>query len=79
MEYLFFRVPFAFLDYEKAGALVFLENILMLIFWAYIGTQAAVLCLNAHRKTKEKKNPLLPVIFIMAAVIIGLILNGINQ
>ena len=29
-DYLFFRVPFAFLDYEKAGWLVFLENLLML-------------------------------------------------
>lgn len=29
-NYLFFRVPFAFLDYEKAGWLVFLENVLML-------------------------------------------------
>ena len=28
-DYLFFRVPFAFLDYEKAGILVFLENILL--------------------------------------------------
>ena len=40
-DYLFFRVPFAFLDYEKAGWLVFLENLLMLSFWALIGTQAA--------------------------------------
>lgn len=40
-DYLFFRVPFAFLDYEKAGWLVFLENLLMLSFWAYIGMQAA--------------------------------------
>ena len=78
MDYLFFRVPFAFLDYEKAGALVFLENILMLIFWAYIGTQAAVLCRNAHRKTQEKKNPLLPVLFIMAAIILGLVLNMVS-
>ena len=39
-DYLFFRVPFAFLDYEKAAAAVFLENILMLLFWAFIGTQA---------------------------------------
>ena len=46
LGYLFFRVPFAFLDYEKAGILVFLENILMLIFWAYTGTQIAVLCRN---------------------------------
>ena len=40
-DYLIFRVPFAFLDYEKAGWLVFLENLLMLSFWAYIGMQAA--------------------------------------
>ena len=43
-DYLFFRVPFAFLDYEKAGWLVFLENLLMLSFWAYIGMQAAQTC-----------------------------------
>ena len=36
-DYLFFRVPFAFLDYEKAGALVILENLLMLLFWAFAG------------------------------------------
>ena len=76
--YLFFRVPFAFLDYGKAGILVFLENILMLIFWAYIGTQTALLCRNSQMKTEEKKNPLLPVIFIMAAIIIGLVINMIS-
>lgn len=42
-DYMFFRAAFAFLDYEKAGALVLLENILMLIFFAFIGDQAAVL------------------------------------
>lgn len=53
MDYLFFRVPFAFLDYEKAGALVFLENTLILLFWACIGTQLALLCRKSKRKTKE--------------------------
>ena len=43
-NYLFFRVPFAFLDYEKAGWLVLLENLTMLIFWAFIGTQTALIC-----------------------------------
>lgn len=43
-NYLFFRVPFAFLDYEKSFLLVFLENILMLIFFAYMGVQISVLC-----------------------------------
>ena len=74
-DYLFFRVPFAFLDYEKAGILVFLENILMLIFWVYIGTQIAVICRNSQIQGEEKKNPLLPVIFIMAALIIGLVIK----
>jgi len=43
-DYLFFRVPFAFLDYEKAGWLVILENLLMLSFWAFIGVQTARIC-----------------------------------
>ena len=49
-DYLFFRVPFAFLDYEKAGWLVFLENLLMLEFWAFIGAQTARICQNAGGK-----------------------------
>ena len=50
-NYLFFRVPFAFLDYEKAGWLVFLENLLMLSSWALIGMQAARIC----RKVSVRK------------------------
>ena len=74
-DYLFFRVPFAFLDYEKAGVLVFLENVLMLLFWAFIGTEAAALCRNSQMKTENKKNPLLPVVFILGAIILGLIFH----
>ena len=49
-DYLFFRVPFAFLDYDKAGWLVFLENALMLISWAFLGALLAALCLRANRR-----------------------------
>ena len=73
-NYLFFRVPFAFLDYEKAGWLVFLENLLMLSFWGSVGTQTALICRNAARKAEAKKNPLLPVVVVMASVIIGIAL-----
>ena len=73
-NYLFFRVPFAFLDYEKAGALVFLENLLMLSFWAFVGSRAALLCRNTATKAGKKKNPLLPAAAILAAVIIGVVL-----
>jgi hypothetical protein len=40
----------AFLDYGKAGVLVFLENLLMLLFWAFAGDQAAVLCRKTMRR-----------------------------
>ena len=46
-DYLFFRVPFAFLDYDKAGALVILENVVMLLFWAFAGTQCSLLCMRS--------------------------------
>ena len=42
--YMFFRSAFALLDYEKAGALVLLENVLMMAFWAYLGDRIAALC-----------------------------------
>ena len=53
-DYLFFRVPFAFLDYEKAAGLVLLENLLMLLFWAFLGTMTAHLCRNAAKKPEQK-------------------------
>ena len=51
-DYMFFRTAFAFLDYEKPGVLVFLENILMLLFWGFIGAQAAALC-RKYRLTED--------------------------
>lgn len=52
-NYLFFRVPFAFLDYEKAGWLVFLENVLMLLFPACAGFWLSILCRNAGRSGRS--------------------------
>ena len=54
-NYLFFRVPFAFLDYEKAGWQVLLENMLMLSFWAFVGTQTAAVCRKAVQKGEKKR------------------------
>ncbi len=67
-NYLFFRVPFAFLDYEKAFWLVFLENALMLSSWAFFGAELAVLCM-------KRKKPALILGSIAAAVALGLALN----
>ena len=59
-DYLFFRVPFAFLDYEKAGWQVFGENLLMLSFWGFVGAQAALICRKAAAKAEKKRNLLIP-------------------
>ena len=64
-NYLFFRVPFAFLDYEKSIWLVFLENALMLSTWVFVGTQIATLCLK--RRQQRMKNPALAAGSIVAA------------
>ena len=65
-DYMLFRVPFAFLDYDKAAALVFGENLLMLLFWAFAGTQLSLLL---------RKRTLLPVTLLLASVSLGLVLN----
>ena len=79
-DYLFFRVPFAFLDYDKAAVLVIVENLLMLSTWVLIGTRAAQLCRALGRLGVSKENHLVPVICIMAAVIIGMmfVLAGLS-
>ena len=79
-DYLFFRVPFAFLDYDKAGWLVIAENLLMLSTWVLVGTRAARLCRVLALKGTSKENPLVPVVCLMAAVILGLmfVLAGLS-
>ncbi|MBE6005695.1 MAG: DUF4405 domain-containing protein [Sarcina sp.] len=83
-DYLFFRSVFAFLDYEKAAWRVLGGNILMLLFWAFEGAQAALFCRSlsqrkvmqrAQRKDLQAASPLVPVIYLMAAVLLGLILH----
>ncbi|MBR6424849.1 MAG: hypothetical protein IKS29_02750 [Oscillospiraceae bacterium] len=65
---LLFRTAFAFLDYSAPGALVLLQNLLMLLFWAFSGMQAALLC----RKSQRRWPPLL---LLAAAILLGLLLH----
>ena len=55
-DYLFFKVPFAFLDYEKAAILVFVENLVMLFFWVLFGTMIAVIYGLIRRKNMKNKH-----------------------
>lgn len=59
------------------AALVFLENILMIIFFAFVGHNIS----NAIRDIGKKDNNILKrLVYIMASLIIGFILNmSINQ
>ena len=68
--YMLFRVFFAYLDYDKAGILVLLENVTMLLFWVFIGCQGALLL----RKDRQG-NPLLPLVRMLLAILLGLVLN----
>jgi formylglycine-generating enzyme required for sulfatase activity/flavodoxin len=70
-NYLFFRVPFAFLDYEKSAVLVFLENAVMLLFWVFLGSQAARLTLTK----KAEKQAAFRIVCIGVAILLG---HGLN-
>ena len=50
LEYMFFRTPFAFLNYELPSALVFAENIAMLSAFALLGACSAALCRTHGKK-----------------------------
>ena len=53
---------------------MFLENLLMLLFWAFIGTQEALICRYTAGKAEKNNHLRLPVVMMMASVIIGNIL-----
>ncbi len=55
-EYITFRTHFAFFDYDKAAALVFLENLAIEFFFVFVGTNIVRLIRILNRKQQEKKN-----------------------
>lgn len=56
-DYMLFRTPFAFLDYDKAAVLVFAENLAMLIAFALLGACCANLCKALSGKAQKHKSP----------------------
>lgn len=72
VNYITFKTHFAFLNYEKAAVLVFLENIAMLIFFAFVAHNIA----NALKGIGKKDNAILrSLVYVMIAIILGFILN----
>ena len=67
-DYLLYRVPFAFIDYDKAVPIVLLEALLIAFFWVFIGAQMPKL-LNRRGDQNRKLTAL---IGILLAVVIGM-------
>lgn len=74
LDYMIFKAVFANFDYSKSGLLVVLENVVILLFWVFIGTQVCNLCKKTAGNPEQKKR-LFPIYYIIAAIIIGLGLN----
>ena len=51
--YISFRTHFAFFDYEKASALVFLENLSIEFFFAFVGANIVRLIRSLNSKTQK--------------------------
>ena len=62
-DYLFYRVPFAFIDYDKAVPVVLLEALLIAFFWVFTGTQLPKL-LNRKADPNSKLISLIGVLSI---------------
>ena len=57
-DYILFRTPFAFLDYDKVAVLVFAEHLAILIAFAFLGAACASIfkACNAKNNRKSKGN-----------------------
>ncbi len=75
-DYLFFRTPFAFLDYEKPGVVVFLENLAQLFFFAFTG--ASAFRLIRKREGEEKGGRRTAAVCLLCAVLIGVGMTFLN-
>ncbi len=70
-DYIFFRTPFAFFDYDKPAILVFLENIAILIAFAFLGAETDSFIKAAQSKGNARKfRAFITAILVIAALLI---------
>ncbi len=74
--YITFRTHFALFDYDKAPVLVFLENLAVMFFFVFAGANTVRLIRSTGKVNKEK-NPLVPVVSLLVAVVAGLVLFSV--
>lgn len=74
-DYIFFRTPFAFFDYNKTAVLIFAENLAILIAFAFLGAVCVSFIKACRSKSPERENRMLvPAVLVLAAVLIGVLL-----
>ncbi len=76
LNYMFFKNPFAFLDYEKAWWLVLLENLAMLLAWAFAAYLLS-LFLRSVTKKEKRRSALLYALLLIAVIVSGIVLNTV--
>ena len=71
VNYITFTAHFAFLDYTTAKWLVILQNLAMLMFFVLAGYVLS----EVTQKNKDKKYSVKPLVWLGAAILIGVVLN----
>lgn len=71
VNYITFRTHFAFLDYQTAKWLIILQNFAMLLFFALVG----YVLFELTQKNEDNKYSAKPLIWLVCAVLIGVVLN----
>ena len=72
--YLFFRTHFAFFDDAKSAALVFAENLAVLIAFAFLGACIALLIKAGKSAAKKKASKAVPAVFVIVSFLIAALL-----
>ena len=57
LDYILFRTHFAYFDYEKAGIVVFSENLIELLFFCFVGANTVYFLQNQKTKDRKKSPP----------------------
>lgn len=76
LNYMLFKIPFAFLDYSKAWGLVILENLAMLLSWGFAAYLLSLFLRAIVRKDK-RKTALLYALLLVAVIVSGIVLNTV--
>ena len=71
VDYITFRMHFAFLDYTTAKWLIILQNLAMLMFFVLAGYVLS----EVTQKNKDKKYSVKPLVWLGTSILIGVVLN----